>query len=78
ETRVQRVLEMPGMENLTVDQAKERMTKTDKSRASYYNYFTNKVWGQSCSYSLSIDASVLGIDETVRFLKEFVECKYYK
>ena len=35
------------------------ITKTDKSRASYYNYYTNKKWGAAAGYSLSIDSSVL-------------------
>lgn len=75
EVRIQRVLEMKEM---TIEQAKERITKTDKTRASYYNYFTNKVWGNSASYHLSIDASVLGIDGTVDYIKEFVERKFYR
>jgi len=73
EIRIQRVIEMQAM---TVEEAKERIQKTDKSRAAYYNYYTNKTWGNSASYHLSIDASVLGIDQTVEFLKEFVEKKF--
>ena len=34
----------------------------DKSRASYYNYYTNKKWGAAAGYSLSVDSSVLGIE----------------
>ena len=34
----------------------------DNSRASYYNYYTNKKWGAAAGYSLSIDSSVLGIE----------------
>ena len=33
----------------------------------------NKEWGVASSYNFSIDASVLGIDETVAFIKAFVE-----
>ena len=58
---------------VTSDQAEELMEKRDKSRASYYNYYTNKTWGASKSYDLSIDASVLGIDETVAFIKMLIE-----
>ena len=54
------------------------MTKTDKGRASYYNYYTNKTWGAAASYNLSIDASILGIDDTVDFIKTFVERKLRK
>lgn len=70
ENRVQRIVER---QNVTVEEAKELMAKTDKSRAAYYNYYTNKVWGMAGSYNFSIDASVLGVDETVAFMKAFVE-----
>ncbi|SEF41051.1 cytidylate kinase-like family protein [Parabacteroides chinchillae] len=72
ENRIQRILES---QQITVEQAKELIVKTDKSRAAYYNYYTNKAWGVASSYNFSIDASVLGIDETVAFMKSFVEKK---
>lgn len=72
ENRVQRIV---GSLNVTVEQAQEMMQKTDKSRAAYYNYYTNKTWGVASSYNFSIDVSVLGIDETVAFIKQFVERK---
>lgn len=75
ENRIQRIIET---QNLTVEQANELMTKTDKSRASYYNYYTNKEWGVASSYNISIDVSVLGIDESVEFIKNFVERKMNK
>lgn len=75
ENRIQRIIES---QNLTVEQAKELMTKTDKSRASYYNYYTNKEWGVATSYNFSIDVSVLGIDESVEFIKNYVERKLNK
>ncbi|MDR1918733.1 MAG: cytidylate kinase-like family protein [Tannerellaceae bacterium] len=70
--RIQRIVER---QQLTVEQAKELIAKTDKSRAAYYDYYTNKTWGMSCSYNFSIDASALGIKETVRFMQNFIERK---
>ena len=75
ENRIQRLVE--GL-NITVEEAKEKISKIDKSRAAYYNYYTNKVWGMASSYNFSIDASVLGIEETVAFMKSFVEKKLEK
>ena len=75
ENRIQRLVE--GL-NITVEEAKEKISKIDKSRSAYYNYYTNKVWGMASSYNFSIDASVLGIDETVAFMKSFVEKKMEK
>jgi cytidylate kinase len=64
--RITERLQLPG------GQAQELIAKTDKSRAAYYHYYTNKTWGMSSSYNLSIDASALGIEETVCFMKSFI------
>lgn len=72
ESRIQRIVES---QDLTVEQAEELMLKTDKSRAAYYNYYTNKEWGVASTYDFSINVSVLGVDETVAFMKQFVERK---
>ena len=63
------------MKDKEVDEkeAKEIMRKTDKSRASYYNYYTDKTWGASQSYDLCVNSSVYGIDRTVAFILSFVE-----
>ena len=53
--------------------AKDMITKTDKSRASYYNYYTNKKWGAAKSYNLCIDSSKLGIENSVRTIIEAIK-----
>ena len=53
--------------------AKEIIRKADKSRASYYNYYTDKTWGASQSYDLCVNSSVFDIDRTVAFIRSFVE-----
>ena len=72
ENRIDRIMDS---QHVTEEQAKELMIKTDKSRAAYYNYYTNKVWGAASSYDLSINVAILGIDATVEFIKSFVEQK---
>ncbi|MDR1887297.1 MAG: cytidylate kinase-like family protein [Prevotellaceae bacterium] len=67
-----RVKHVTARENVSESRAKELIAKADKSRAAYYNYYTNKQWGFAASYSFSIDVSVLGIDGTVAFLKDFI------
>ncbi len=70
ENRIRRIM---NYQNISVEEAKDLMVKTDKSRAAYYNYYTNKTWGAACSYNFSVDVSVLGIDETVALMKDFIE-----
>ena len=48
--------------NLTENKAKDMIIKQDKQRASYYNYYTSKKWGDSKSYDLCLDAGKLGLD----------------
>ena len=39
--------------------------KADKLRANYYNFFTDKRWGDSVSYDLSVNSSKLSMDAIV-------------
>ncbi len=72
EARIQRV----SIEyNLTPSKAREFIIKQDKQRASYYNYYTTKKWGETGSYHLSVDSSVFGIDGCVDIIKRAVEVK---
>lgn len=52
--------------------AEEYVRKADKSRASYYNYYTDKVWGAAESYDLCINSSRHGIDKATEYIKNFV------
>lgn len=61
--------------NVTESQAKDIMIKTDKKRASYYNYYSSKRWGDSKSYDLCINSSKVGMEGTIRIIKDFAESK---
>ena len=58
QTRIRRISKIY---NLTDAKAKEKILKTDKKRASYYNYYTSKRWGDAESYDLCIDLSLIHI-----------------
>ena len=72
DTRIHRIAKR---HDWTDAKAKDAICKTDKQRASYYNYYTSKKWGDINSYDLCINSSVLGIDGTVDLIKSFVEEK---
>ena len=59
--------------NITENKARDIINKTDKQRASYYNYYTSKKWGDSKSYNLSLDAGKLGTDKCVEMIQKFRE-----
>ena len=68
--RVRKIMEQYGMDE---NKARDNLVKKDKQRASYYNYYTNRKWGRAESYDLCINSSVLGIDGSVKLIKQFVE-----
>lgn len=70
EARAKRVAER--ME-LTPEKAKDFALKTDKQRASYYNYYTTKKWGSINSYNYCLDTSKLGVEGTVALMKQIIE-----
>ncbi len=51
--------------NLTMNKAKDLILKNDKQRASYYNYYTSKKWGDSRSYDLCLDSGEIGVEGCV-------------
>lgn len=71
-----RISRIAKQQQLSESKARELIEKTDKKRAAYYNYYSNKVWGAAESYHLCINSSVLGIDQTVNFIREFAEMKF--
>ena len=60
-----RIAEVCKRMDISVNKAKDMIQKQDKQRASYYNYYSNKKWGDSRNYHLTLDSSVLGIDGCV-------------
>ena len=69
ESRCKRLM---ALHNITEEEAEELMEKADKKRSSYYNYYSYNTWGAAATYHLCIDSSVLGIEQTTAFIKEFV------
>ena len=61
--------------NLDEAKAKDVMVKTDKKRASYYNYYSSKKWGDCRSYDLCINSSAVGIDGAVDTIIQFAKTK---
>lgn len=69
EERIKRIM---GRAKATEKDAVEMMHKTDRTRASYYNFYTDRDWGATESYHLTIDSSLMGIEKTAELLEEFV------
>lgn len=73
EDRIQRIKKR--MEGESDEKIFEMMKLADKRRANYYNFYSNKSWGKSSTYTLSIDVSALGERQTLDFLLDFIRQK---
>lgn len=57
--------------DLTENKAKDMIHKKDKQRASYYNYYTSKKWGDSRSYDLCLNTSKISVDDCVELILQY-------
>jgi cytidylate kinase len=58
--------------------AREMLVKTDKKRASYYNFQSDKKWGMASSYNLCLESSSLGIDRSVELILNYIRSRQGK
>ena len=72
EDRIRRIQSSPDREFEGNKSPQSTLEKMDKQRATYYNYYTGKVWGQADHYDLCINAGRLGIDKSVELILNFV------
>ncbi len=72
EDRIRRIQSSPDREFEGNKSPQSTLEKMDKQRATYYNYYTGKVWGKADHYDLCINAGRLGIDKSVELILNFV------
>ncbi|MBP5637407.1 MAG: cytidylate kinase-like family protein [Bacteroidales bacterium] len=68
EYRVKRLVES---EKISPEEAEDLIRRKDRTRETYYNYYTFGEWGAASNYDLCLDSSVLGIDGTADYIIEF-------
>ena len=72
EDRIRRVAKR---QNLSPEKARALIQRTDKRRASYYEYYSSQRWGAVESYDFCLDSSYLGLGGTVELVRAMVEQK---
>lgn len=72
DAKIERISELYDM---TKEKAKDTIIKTDKKRSNYYNYYSNKKWGDVGSYDLCLNSTRLGIEGTVDLILEYIKIK---
>ncbi|MGL4791490.1 MAG: AAA family ATPase [Anaerotignaceae bacterium] len=72
ESRIKRAIEYYDLDPA---KAEDIIIKTDKQRASYYNFYSGKKWSQVNSYDLCINSAKLGIDNSVKLIADYVRLR---
>ncbi len=57
------------------EKAREMVLKTDKRRATYYNYYTSLKFGAAENYHLCINSSAVGRDGAVEVIRKYIDKK---
>ena len=68
----ERVRNVASRDSCDAESAKKIISSRESERSSYYNYYTGKQWGDSSSYDLCINSSVLGRSDTVELISQFI------
>ena len=68
----ERISNVAKRDNCSLEAAKKTITSRESERSSYYNYYTGKQWGDSASYDICVNSSLLGLEGTVNLLAEFI------
>lgn len=68
EDRIRRVAERAGLDE---DEARSKIERMDRTRSTYYNFFSFGNWGSASDYDLCLDSSLLGIEGTADFIIAF-------
>ena len=69
-SRIEHSVKLHGMEP---EKAPDILTKKDKQRANYYNFYTNKRWDDPANYHLMINSGIFGIDGSVDLIVNALE-----
>ncbi len=68
-----RIRNVARRQKISPEEAVELISRYDQERARFYDFFTDKTWGEAASYDLAVDISKLGEEKTALFLAEYVK-----
>lgn len=71
-----RIQQIMAKQNIDRIAARKFIEQREAKRAAYYNYYTGKKWGHSESYDLCIDTSILGLQQTEKFIADFTRKRF--
>jgi cytidylate kinase len=60
---------------ISAEKAKRLVEKEDKAREGFHTYFADEKWNEADGYQLTIDSSVISIEDAVDLIIDFVHKK---
>lgn len=60
---------------LSPDEARTLARRANKLRAAFYNFYTDKTWGDAASYDLTLDSSILPMERNVDLLVQYLRMR---
>ena len=73
-----RIARLRQRHNCSEEEARTLMERVDAQRASFYNYYSLRTWGQAATYHLCVNSSKLGEEETADFILDFAGRKLHE
>lgn len=70
EDRIKRVAEYEG---ISKQSANDVIEKANKTRAAYYNFYTEKKWGRAESYDICLNSSKLGLESCMTLIIDILK-----
>lgn len=67
EERIKRITQL---RNISQKEAAALISKTDRQRKSYYEYYTGKSWGKPLNYDLCINSAAFGTENAARAIAD--------
>ncbi len=64
----ERVKFLMNRNDISSETAKEMIEQTDALRSDYHNFYSENNWGDSRSYDICINSSILGVEGTAKYL----------
>lgn len=72
DTRAANLMSRDGMSE---KEAYAAISKADKRRSNYYNFYTNNTWGDVNNYNICLDTGSLPPEKCVDILTDYIETK---
>ncbi len=73
EFRCKRAVSIYGIDEKN---ALKEIRNTDKKRARFHNFYSEKKWGDATTYDISVNVAKIGIDATVDLIADYINTRF--